>query len=216
MASLLLVTARLLLLAFVLGVLLPLLPPQPLDSNWQLTFTNTLSANGLLALLAMVLVHLAAAIHPESEPLQNTRFRWARLCSWLPLAFALLIPLQLLAAWQSFDGANVSRSQASKQQLERITTFRKAVTGASSLGALQSNLAAIQAPPLSAADQAMGLPALRSSMLSQLDTAELQIRSSSKGQAAAATALMQSTLRVVLLSLALALGFRAASPGSLP
>lgn len=216
LASLLLITARLLLLAFVLAALFPLLPPQPLDSSWQLIFTNSLSANGLLALVAMVFVHLAAAIDPKSEALQHIRFRWARLCSFLPAAFVLLVPLQLLAAWQSFDGANVARRLESQKQLQNIATFRRAVTTASSVPALQSNLADIKAPPLSPTDQAMGLPTLRSSMLSQLNAAELKTRSSSAGQIPGATSLMQSTLRVVLLSLALALGFRAASPGPLP
>lgn len=216
LASLLLITARLLLLAFCLAVLFPLLPPQPLQSAWQLTLTNTLSANGLLALVAMVFAHLAGAIDPEAEALQDTRIRWARLCSFLPFAYGLLIPLQLMAAWQSFDRGNATTSLSSQKQLQSIASFRKAVNTASSIPALQKNLAAIKAPPLSPADQAMGLPALRSSILSQLDTAEVNIRGSSKARLVAATSLLQSTIRVVLLSLGLALGFRAASPGPLP
>lgn len=121
-----------------------------------------------------------------------------------------------------YDQSLISRTRGSRPADsagaigERRPEIRKSVSGAANLPALQSNLTAIQAPPLSPSDQSMGLPALRSSLLSQLDTAERQARGSGKGQAHAATVLLQSSLRVVLLSLALALGIRAASPGPLP
>jgi len=47
------------------------------------------------------------------------------------------------------------------QASERIQQFRKAFISAQSLAGLQANLAAIQAPPLSAADQRLCLPAIK-------------------------------------------------------
>ncbi|MFM7269812.1 MAG: hypothetical protein ACKOZT_14735 [Cyanobium sp.] len=73
------------------------------------------------------------------------------------MAFLLLIPLQGWAAWQSLERVSRAEVSCAYQSLERIAMFRKAVTSASSVAALQANLAAIQAPPLSTEDQAQGL-----------------------------------------------------------
>ena len=52
LAALAAATANGLLVLFVLAVVLPLLPPKPLDPFWLLAFTGAFCTNGFLALLA--------------------------------------------------------------------------------------------------------------------------------------------------------------------
>ena len=172
LASLLAATASLLLLVFVLAVALPLLPPQLLDPFWQLAFTGTLCSNGYLALLAVLLLNLAAALDGEAQWLQGRRQLVAGLCRWVVFAFLLLIPLQGLATWRALDWSSAVQAREARQELQRITVFRQAVSRAESVAALQANLAAIQAPPLGPDDQRQSLAALKRSMLAQLQVAE--------------------------------------------
>jgi hypothetical protein len=220
LASLLAATATLLLLVFALAVALPLLPPKLLDPFWQLAFTSALCTNGFLALLAVLLLNLAAALDAEAEWLQARRQLVAGLCRWLVLAFALLIPLQGLAAWRALDWSGAVQARGAQAELQRIAQFRQAVTRATSVAALQANLAAIQAPPLGPEDQRQSLAVLQKSMLSQLRVAEQRARSAATQTRAGAglgqggpsrIALLKETLRVVLLSLGLALAFGAAA-----
>jgi hypothetical protein len=222
LASLLAAVANVLLLLFVLAVALPLLPPKLVDPFWQLSFTGALCTNGFLALLAMLLLHLAAALDPDLDWLQGRRRRLAGLCRWVAFAFVLLIPLQAVAAWRALDWAGAAESQGARQQLARISQFRQAVVSAGSVAALQANLAAIQAPPLGPADQSQGLALLKANLLGQLQAAEQRARAASTpstsgtapGQRLAPEkliALLKDSLRVVLLSLGLALGFAAAA-----
>ena len=223
-ASLLAAAATLLLVVFVLAVALPLLPPRLLDPFWQLSFTAALCTNGFLALLAVLLINLAALLLPEAEWLLGRRQLVGSLCRWVTLAFLLLIPLQGLAAWRALDWAAAAESRGASQELQRIAQFRQAVTRASSVTALQANLAAIQAPPLGPQDQRQSLAALQKSMLSQLQLAEQRARtvagqapggpSALPGKAtdpARLMALGKESLKVLLLSLALALAFAAAA-----
>jgi len=224
LAALLAAAATLLLLVFVLAVALPLLPPRLADPFWQLAFTSALCSNGFLALLAVLLINLAAALEPEAEWLLGRRQLVGSLCRWVALAFLLLIPLQGLAAWRALAWTSAAESRGASQGLQRIAQFRQAVVRANSVAALQANLAAIQAPPLGAEDQRQSLAALRESMLSQLKVAEQGARAAA-GQAAGAPgalagkamdparllALGKDSLKVVLLSLGLALAFAAAA-----
>lgn len=147
------------------------------------------------------------------------------LCRWVALAYLLLVPLQGLAAWRALDWAGAAESRGARQELARIAQFRQAVVSANSIAALQANLAAIQAPPLGSVDQSQSLAVLKTSLLSQLQAVEQRARASSGDQAAGASgslpgkaldpakliALGKDCLRVVLLSLGLALAFAAAA-----
>ncbi len=225
LASLLAAAATLLLLFFALAVALPLLPLKLADPFWQLAFTSALCTNGFLALLAVLLLNLAAALLPEADWLVGRRRLVGRLCRWVALAYLLLIPLQGLAAWWALDWAGAAESRGARQELARIAQFRQAVVSADSVAALQVKLAAIQAPPLGEVDQSQSLAAIQSGLLAQLQAVEQRARATSGGQAAVGSgsvpgqaldpakliALGKDCLRVVLLSLGLALAFAAAA-----
>ncbi|MEI6029859.1 MAG: hypothetical protein WCQ20_01690 [Synechococcaceae cyanobacterium ELA739] len=185
---------------------LPLLPLKLADPFWQLGFTGVLCSNGFLALLAVVLVNLAAALLPESRRHDARRLLVRRCCGWVAIGFLLLIPLQGLAAWRGLENATALSNRAGQGQQARIQQFRQAVISAQSLAGLQANLAAIQAPPLSAADQRLGLPAIKADLLAQLKAQERPSGAPS-GPPVPRAALIKDSLRVLLLSLALAMGF---------
>ncbi len=224
LASLLAAVATLLLLFFVLAVALPLLPLKLSDPFWQLAFTAALCSNGFLALLAALLLNLAEALLPEADWLVGRRQLVGALCRWVAFGYLLLIPLQGLAAWRALDWAGAAESRGARQELVRIAQFRQAVASAGSMAALQANLVAIQAPPLSPEDQREGLAAIKVGLLGQLQAAE-QRAAAVAGQAgggagsvpakaldpAQLIALGKDSLRVVLLSLGFALAFAAAA-----
>lgn len=172
LASLLTAVANVLLVMFVLAVALPLLPLKLADPFWELAFTSALCTSGFLALLAVLLVHLAAALLPEADWLVARRQLVGGFCRWVALAFLLLIPLQGMAAWRALEWAGAAESGGSRQELARIAQFSQAVVSANSVVALQANLAAIQAPPLGVQDQRQSLVGLKADMLRQLQVAE--------------------------------------------
>jgi len=73
----------------------------------------------------------------------------------------LFLPLQGLAAWRGLEVAQSLAYRAGRVQQARLAQFRQAVERSATIAELQGQLAAIQVPPLSAADQRQGLPALK-------------------------------------------------------
>jgi hypothetical protein len=125
-----------------------------------------------LPLQGLVLAHLAAYLDP-SEPrfevfCQNLR-RWA-----LPatLGFLLIIPLQ---SYNFVKGIRNYRQNAAKNEFTITQTFgdiRNAVESASTTADLQKRLADLNAPGLSPADRIAPLPAIRPTLLAEIQKAE--------------------------------------------
>jgi hypothetical protein len=218
LASLAAATAHVLLALFVLTVALPLLPPKPLDPFWLLAFTGAFCTNGFLALLAVLLLHLAAVLNPQSG-WHHARRLLVRQCSRLVvLGFLLLIPLQGLAATLGREAAQSLANRAGSLQQARLEQFRRAVQRSGSIAELQGQLAAIQAPPLSAADQRQSLAALKADLLSQIKAQETSLRQQS-GPRVPIDLLIKDSLRVLLLAPLLAIAFavsRRITPPPLP
>ena len=92
------------------------------------------------------------------------------------LGFLLLIPLQGLAALRGLEAAKSLAYRAGMVQEDRLAQFRQALERSGTIAELQGQLAAIQAPALSPADQRQGLPALKADLLSQIRTQETSLR----------------------------------------
>ena len=101
---------------------------------------------------------MAAALEPQSVWFQSRRL--------------LLLPLHGLAAWRGLEVAQSLAYRAGRVQQARLVQFRQAVKRSATIAELQSQLAAIQVPPLSAADQRLSLPALKADLLSQIKAQE--------------------------------------------
>lgn len=199
-----------LLILYGLVVLASILPPRLLDPAWQLRFTNALVNNGFLALLGLALVHLAAYLDPANPHLQRRRDNFAALALAAVLGFLLLIPLQGYAVWRGIGNANSQQSSQLRQVTGRISAVRKAINSATSSQDLQRRLRGLQVPPLAAADLEQPLPVLRKSMLETLEQAEIRAGDQLRGvQPTGLWAIIQGSIRAVLSSLVLVVGFAA-------
>ena len=215
LAALAAATANGLLALFVLAVALPLLPLKLADPFWLLAFTGAFCSNGFLALLAVLLLNLAAALEPESRWHQARRLLVGRCSKFAVLGFWLLIPLQGLAAWRGLEAAQSLAVRAGRQQQARLGQFRQAVERSGTLAELQNQLAEIQAPPLSPADQRLGLPALKADMLTQLKAQETSLLKQ-LGPRVPTGLLLKDSLRVLLLAPLMAMAFAVSARRTAP
>ena len=165
-------TANGLLVMFVLAVALPLLPTKLAGPLWLLASTGVFYTNGFLALLSVLLLPMAAALEYQSVWHQSCQLLVRRCSRAVMVAFLLLLPFQGMAAWRGLDAAQSLAYLAGRVQQVRLAQFRLAVERSGTIAELQNQLAAIQAPPLSAADQRLGLPALNADLLSQIKAQE--------------------------------------------
>lgn len=199
-----------LLVIYTLSVLTALFPLELLTPTWQLRLIGVLVDNGPLALLGFLLLLLAAWL----EPSQPRLLRWAtRLQSWALLAvlgFLLLLPLQGVAIWQGLANAG-SRAAAARQDSQRsITSLRQAVLSATSTADLQARLARLKGLPLDPARLNEPLPQLRLRLLTAIQLLEGRLRSQPTGPPAAQLMqLLKESVRSLVASLALAVGFAA-------
>jgi hypothetical protein len=215
LAALAAATANALLVIFVLSVALPLLPPKLTDPFWLLAFTGAFCTNGFLALLAVLLLHLAAALEPESLRHQARRLLVRRCSRLVVLGFLLLIPLQGLAAWRGLEAAKSLAYRAGRVQQARLAQIRQAVERSGTIAELQNQLAAIQAPPLSPADQLLGLPALKADLLTQIKAQETSLLKPA-GPRVPTEVLIKDSLRVLLLAPLMAIAFAVSARRSTP
>jgi len=80
--------------------------------------------------------------------------RWLPAWIWpLPRRTGGFLILQGLAAWRGLEAAQSLAYRAGRVQQARLAQFRQAVERSATIAQLQNQLASIQAPPLSAADQ---------------------------------------------------------------
>jgi hypothetical protein len=199
----------------VLAVALPLIPPKLADPFWLLAFTGAFCTNGFLALLAVLLLYMAAALKPESVWHQSCRLLVRRCSRPVMVAFLLLLPLQVLAAWRGLEVAQSLAYRAGRVQQVRLVQFRQAVERSGTIAELQNQLAAIQAPPLSPADQLLGLPALKADLLTQIKAQETSLLKPA-GPRVPTEVLIKDSLRVLLLAPLMAIAFAVSARRSTP
>jgi hypothetical protein len=164
--------ARALLFIYAITIAAQALPLKVLAMDWQISMISVITNSSILPLQGLVLAHLAAYLDP-SEPrfevfCQNLR-RWA-----LPatLGFLLIIPLQ---SYNFVKGIRNYRQNAAKNEFTITQTFgdiRNAVESASTTADLQKRLADLNAPGLSPADRIAPLPAIRPTLLAEIQKAE--------------------------------------------
>ena len=109
------------------GVTFPL---QPLDPRWQLAVGVTLINGSPFPLLALVLVHLAAGIHPSDAPLVARRRRFSERAVAAALGFLLLIPLMSAAALGQNQRFNQERSEQIGRDERKLLELRQALVQA--------------------------------------------------------------------------------------
>ena len=203
-----------LLLVFIASLLPQLLPPRLLDPSWQLRLCGVIAETGVLPLMALGLVFLAAYLEPANDWLLACRAHVSRLAGVAALGFLLLLPLQLAALAQASSRLDLRQQQQRQIGQERLDAIKQAIAAAGSNVELNQRLVALQAPPLPAAELVLPLPQLRQ-LLSQrlLQTRALLQRSFSRPAQRPLHTLLLQTLRGLLSNLAYGLAFAACAFG---
>ena len=120
------------------------LPLRLLDPTWLEGIVQLLLSQAFLPLIALVLLHLAGVLNPESLRLRKRRDRYARFALAAALGFLLLIPHHLGATWGILNRHNASgQEQQRLQGLAVIGQLRQATTASTSHQALAQRLAAL-------------------------------------------------------------------------
>lgn len=197
---------------YAVTVLNTILPVAVLQPDWLVTFISALLDSAPLALLGLGLVHLVAYLEPDDERIRNRRDAVARWAIGAVIGYLLLIPLQAASAVQGH--ALVTRSQGSAMEvaLERAAEFRSAIEAATSVEDLQQRITTLQGPGLRLTDTRPSLPELKAVLVERLAES---VRSSAtlihSPWNPGLWAIVQRTLRVLVLSLAYGLAFAAGS-----
>ncbi len=193
----------------VLNTMVPLAVLQP---AWLVSLISALLDSAPLALLGLGLVHLVAYLEPDDIRIQARREALARWAIGAVIGFLLLLPLQVVSAVQGHGLLARSQSSALKVAIERAAEFQGAIDGASSVADLQQRIAALQGPGLQLIEQGSSLPALKTMLSERLKES---VRSSREVIHSpwnpGLWAIVQRTLRVLILATLYAVAFAAGS-----
>ncbi|WP_216904414.1 hypothetical protein [Synechococcus sp. CCY 9618] len=201
-----------LLLVFAASLLPALLSVQLLEPKWQQTLAGLLIGNAPLALVALILLHLAVVVSPEESTFRQRRDRFSRWAALATLGYLLLLPLQISATSRVFGGESRDSAQQLATVLARIDQRRQATEAATGPEDLQRRLVAVGSPPLPPNALSRPLPELKAQMLAVLQQAENQARTQFRPPGERQTTLrVAQLLRDVISTLALAMGFAAFS-----
>lgn len=193
----------------VLNTILPLAILQP---AWLVTLISALLDSAPLALLGLGLVHLVAYLEPDDGRIQDRRDAVARWAVAAAVGFLLLAPLQTVSAVQGFELVARSQNSALKVALERSENFRRAIEAATSVEDLQQRIANLQGPGLRLTEGTQSLPMLKKVLSERLEesvTSSTAIINSPWNPNL--WAIVQRTIRVILLAVVYGLAFAAGS-----
>lgn len=205
-----------LLLASLGNLLIGLFPLRLAEGQWQLNQMANLAANGFWILLGVVLLHLAVQQQPARARWLKRLLALRRLMAPLALLYLLVAPLQLgIIGW----GISVARSDATvalKSTLARTGLIRAAIEKATDLSDLKRRVKAISgAPPIPPEAAGLPFPALRSTLLGQIDSLASRARDQLYGGARQREQIERELwlggLRSSLTNLLLAFAFASAS-----
>ena len=203
---------------FALTILNGALPLRVLDPAWLVAMVQLLLSQAFLPLIALVLLHLAVVLNPDSLRLRSRRDRYARFAQAAALGFLLLIPLHLGATWSLLNQQLASgQAQQGLQGYAVIGQLRQAITAATSHQDLASRLAAlpIRQRQASPADLALPFPKRQRNLLEGLARSEAELsRDAAKAAPIPWTALLEPFLRMAPAALALSGGFFVVGYGS--
>jgi len=202
---------------YVANVLARIIPFRVALASWKLEFSASLIDAAPIALLGLILVHLAAYIDPGSPFLRQRKQQCSRMATAAVLGFLLLIPLNVYAVWTGVGNLQAARSNVEADAGRRIVKFRQIVSSATTPEDLQQRLASIGVPELKPSALRLPLPRLKQLLLENLDQAQGKLEAKKTGAGDVLReglwSLVQSVLKLVIASLVLALAFAAGAQG---
>lgn len=203
-----------LLLVFLVSQLSQLPALRLLDPIWQLRFAASMAENGLLPLMALGLLFLAAHLEPENPRAIRLRNTASRLALLAALGYLLLLPLQVSAIVEGRASLQLRYEWQRKQIEKRAQALEQAIRSASSTGELNSQLTRLQAPILSASEQELPISELRPTLLSRLQQgSRLAAQNITQSAPLSLARALLTTLRTSLSNGVYALMFAACSYG---
>jgi len=199
---------------FVIAMLASVLPSRLSQAAWQQGMVIALIDNSVVALVALVLLHLAVWINPAdpfSRVLRDGAARWAVLAA---LLYALLVPQQLVVAVRSHQNSASALQRQEREINRRFVLLRQAVSQAGSSAELQHRLETVVGPSFGQVNPAEPLPRLKRNLMLILQQNEQRLRQQLQQREAASRAeasanLLSPPLRASLTSFAYALAFAA-------
>jgi hypothetical protein len=201
---------------FLLSLLSSLLPARLGEASWQLAFVTALVDNAVVALVALLTLHIAARLNAGdgfSASLRDGAARWAVAAA---LGFLLLVPLQLWNGWRLQQADTHSLTRQERQVERRFQQLRRAVSEASSLPELQRGLRQVVGssalPPLNPSEPLPELKRQLSTVLSRNEERlqqQLRHQRLNRAEARNGSGLIATPLRGALSCLAYALAFAA-------
>jgi hypothetical protein len=184
----------------------------PSAEGWQ-RFSTLVLAQAPLALLGLVLAHLAVLLEPEDRRLRRRLTRLRRAAAVGAVVLVLLIPLQLWLL-RAAPATAADRPQLEQRLERRFAALRQAVVDARSLPELRERLRLLQGPPLSPQAETLPLPVLRQRLLLALERSQPFVRerlADNLGQQAQVRDGLEA-LRLVVPSLLYAIALASLSP----
>lgn len=217
LARMLAAIAMALFILYIANVLARILPLRVLLASWQLEFSASLIDAAPIALLGLILVHLSAHLAPGSPILRRRKQIVARCASAAVLGFLLLIPLNVYAVWSGLSDLEAAKTNVEAEAGRKINQFRQLVSSARNSDDLQQRLESIGVPGLKSSELRLPLPQLKQLLLANLDRAQgkLEARKDRGGSLLrqGLWSLIQSVLKLIIGSLALAVAFAAGAQG---
>lgn len=196
----------------IVGFASKVFPLQLLQPIWLVNFISALLDAAPLALIGLLLIHLAAFFEPDIESLQNRRDFIARLATWVTIGYLLLIPFQAISSFQGFELVRQSQLSRMKVAEQESAALSRAIREAMTAKELEDRIAELQGPGLKLERSASSLPELKQTLLRRLETSKQgAIKQLSSPLNPSYWAIAQRSLRVVILSFFYALAFAAAS-----
>ena len=197
---------------YVIAIFSRILPPRLLDPLWQLNAATIVLDNATIPLLGMGLCYLATYLDPLNGNLRARSRLFSRLAGFAALGFLLLIPLQPCAGWTAYTASSNAQAKQVRTAYRSLDSLNQAVSTARSAEELQEAVRAIGGVSLEGLDPTVPLQELKLRLRQTVSTARGRIQQ--RAEAAKPSffrAVVQPVSRGMLLALAYAIGFSAAT-----
>jgi hypothetical protein len=202
-------------LLFVVSVGSTFLPVSLLAPGWQHQQIASLVNNGVIALLALVLIAIAHALDPRHPRLKLLRAQYRRWAAAAAVGYLLLVPLAIASLAGQIEIEQRQVLGQREQVNRRYDAMRELITQAPSAQALQQGLARLEGPVLGSADLAEPLPSMRRRLTLLLEQGRAQVLERIRPvDPARRFLLLRDTVRLVVSSLIFAAAFAAGASHS--
>jgi len=187
-------------------------PPRLFDPIWLITTATALVSAASIPLVAVVIVHIAAALAPLNPSIYQIQRRISRLAAWLALVYLLLIPLLGFATWRGIVNVRQTSSRQAVVISRNVDRLYKAIDSAGTTKQLQQNMAQLNGPQVADQELTVPLDQLKASARRVIDQLRKRyIEELPKPQSEVFKPIYLQALRAAALALISSIGFASLS-----